>query len=420
MNNQVHKRLSNEQVKAILEKYYLKEMKADQAQSLLGLKRRQFFEWAKRYKKGPKQFSIKSKRTNAHRKITSGIEKIILKELKKDKGLIKNRDIPIRYYNYSYIQKRLKEKNKLTVSTPTIINRAKKHGFYIPRKKRKKKHDREVITNYAGELVQHDTSHHLFAPYAEKKWYLITSIDDYSRFMLYGNLFERESRWHHIEAAEYVFLRRGLPLKYYVDRHSIFKSIKTKEGLYYKYEHDQNEGDPQWRQVLRDLKVGVIYALSPQAKGKVERPYGWLQDHLVRTCAREGVKKIKEGREILKKEINRYNYHQVHSTTQEVPIIRLENALKQNKSLFKPFKLPSPYQSSKDIFCLRFQRKTDGYRKISFEGIKLRVPVDPYQPVDLKLVPNPKRALTEVRIWHKMKLVGTHTIKNSDFKTPLF
>ena len=39
-------------------------------------------------------------------------------------------------------------------------------------------HDREVLTNYAGEIVQHDSSHHKWSPYAQEKWYLITSLDD--------------------------------------------------------------------------------------------------------------------------------------------------------------------------------------------------------------------------------------------------
>lgn len=420
MNNQVHKRLSNEQVIAILEKYCLKEIKTDQAQDLLGLKRRQFFEWTKRYRKNPAKFSIEFTRKKAPRTISKEIEKAILGELKKDKVLIQNKDVPLRSYNYSYIRKRLAQKEKITVSAPTIIDRAKKYGFYIPRKQKKKKHDREVVTNYTGELVQHDASFHLFAPSADKKWCLITSIDDYSRFMLYGNLFERETRWRHIEALEYVFLSRGMPLKYYVDNHSIFRYVEHRDALHYKYQLHQDEADPQWRQVLRDLKVGVTYALSPQAKGKVERPYGWLQDHLVRTCAREGIKKIEEGQEVLKKEMNHYNFHQVHSTTREIPIMRLESAIKQSKSLFRPFKIPPPYQSSKDIFCVRTQRTTDGYRKISLDGMMLRVPVDPYEKVELRLVPDEKTGLTEVRIWHKMKLVDVQTIKTSDLKVNPF
>jgi len=44
-----------------------------------------------------------------------------------------------------------------------------------------------VITNYTGELVQHDCSHHNFAPLLGAKLYLITSLDDYFRALLYAD-----------------------------------------------------------------------------------------------------------------------------------------------------------------------------------------------------------------------------------------
>ena len=52
-----------------------------------------------------------------------------------------------------------------------------------------------------------------------------------------------------------------------------------------------------------------------KAKGKIERPYGWLQDRLVRTCVREDVREIKDAQMVLNQEACRYNYRQVHSTT---------------------------------------------------------------------------------------------------------
>jgi len=70
--------------------------------------------------------------------------------------------------------------------------------------------------------------------------------------------------------------------------------------------------------VLNDLNVDVTYALSPQARGKIERPYQWLQDRIVRTCAREKIREIDEAQKVLEEEVGRYNYHQVHSTTGEV------------------------------------------------------------------------------------------------------
>lgn len=418
MNNQIHKRLSIDQVKAIFEKYGQKEIKADQAQDLLGLKRRQFFEWVKRYKSDPSHFSIEPKRTHAHRKISDETEKEILKELELEKRLIEDKGVPLKFYNYSYLKNQL-DKKSVIVSVPTIISRAKKYGFYIP-KPEKKKHDREVITNYPGELIQHDSSHHLFSPPAQRKWYLITSIDDYSRFILYGHLVERETSWRHIEALEYVFTTKGVPLKYYVDSHSIFRYIEARDSLYKKYVLKEEDADIQWRKVLRDLKVSVTYALSPQAKGKVERPYGWMQDHLVRTCYRENITHIKDGVEILRKELNHYNYRQVHSTTGEIPALRLEKAIKENKSLFRPFKIPSPYESSKDIFCLRYERTTNAYRKISFEGLELKVPVNPYEKVELRIIPDEESQMTEIRFWHRNKLIDMQKIKNTDLKTVRF
>ena len=67
------------------------------------------------------------------------------------------------------------------VSLSTIINRAKANGFYLLKPERKA-HDREVITNYPGELIQHDPSRHQFSIYADSKWYLIISLDDLVAF----------------------------------------------------------------------------------------------------------------------------------------------------------------------------------------------------------------------------------------------
>ena len=81
------------------------------------------------------------------------------------------------------------------------------------------------------------------------------------------------------------------------------------------------------------LRVEAIFALSPQAKGKVERPYRWLQNRGVRTCAIEKLTTIEEARAVLKEELDRYNNHQVHSTTGEVPSIRFDQARKEGNSL---------------------------------------------------------------------------------------
>jgi len=133
-------------------------------------------------------------------------------------------------------------------------------------------------------------------------------------------------------------------------------------------------------------------ALSPQAKGKIERPYRWLQDRIVRTCALEKLTHLEDVRSVLKDELDRYNNHQVHSTTHEISSIRFENARKSGASLFRPFSIPKPYTSAKDIFCLRETRTVNAYRRISLFNREIEVPQVPLrEDVELHLIPDPAR-----------------------------
>ena len=167
---------------------------------------------------------------------------------------------------------------------------------------------------------------------------------------------------------------------------------------------------------MRILGVDVSYALSPQAKGKVERPYRWLQDRIVRTCAIEKLTAIEEVRAVLKEELDRYNNHQVHSTTGEVPSIRFDKARKEGNSLFRPFVLPKPYTSAKDIFCLREKRMVNGYRKISLLNHEIRVPKVPLrEEVEVHLVPDTPREALEVRIWWENQMVQSVVYPLSEF-----
>jgi len=57
--------------------------------------------------------------------------------------------------------------------------------------------------------------------------------------------------------------------------------------------------------VLNDLNVDATYALSPQARGKIERPYQWLQDRIVRNCAREKITVVEGAQKVLEEEAER-------------------------------------------------------------------------------------------------------------------
>ncbi|MEN6318472.1 MAG: hypothetical protein ABFD82_06915 [Syntrophaceae bacterium] len=155
---QLHKRFTDEQVKELIEKYLRKEISRNYLQEILGISKTRFFALVKEHRRDSSSFSIRYFREKKTRTIPQDIERNILKELTTEKQLIEHKDIPIRSYNYSYIKDQLEIRHKQHVSLPTIIDRAKKNGFYLKRPK-KNVHDREVLTHYAGELIQHDSSH---------------------------------------------------------------------------------------------------------------------------------------------------------------------------------------------------------------------------------------------------------------------
>jgi hypothetical protein len=412
--SQVHKRFTSEQVKELLDRYVRNEVERQYLQEMLGIKKRRFFTLLKQYREDPQSFTIQYKRTTPSRRLSPKIENNILSELTLEKKIIEDKDVPLKSYNYSYIKNRLQTTYRQKVSLNTIIHRAKQHGFYLKKPKRTT-HDREVLTRYVGELIQHDASFHLWAPAAQEKWYLITSLDDHSRFMVYAALVNKETSWTHIQALQTVILRYGLPFAYYVDSHSIFRFVQGRDSLWRKHHLLTDEATPQWKQVLEDCNVKVTHALSPQAKGKIERPYGWLQDHLIRTCVREDIADIKPAQQILRREVHQYNYRQVHSTTQEIPYFRFQRALKEKRSLFREFKIPPPFQSPKDIFCLRMNRTVDAYRTISVNHLQFKVHADPYEQVKLRIYPITQQ-LYEIRCWYKATLIDTHKVKNSDLQ----
>jgi len=411
--DQLHKRFTAEQVKVLLKGYSQGALDRSAIEEILGISRSRFFVLLGEYRRNPDRFSLTYHRVTPAR-IPASVEKEIKREIMLEKSLIDDCSLPITTYNYSAISDRL-IKRDIKVSSPTIIARAKGLGCYQPHP-RKKAHDREVVTTAIGALIQHDASHHKWSPYAGQKWALITSLDDFSRKILYADFVEQETAWAHIKAAESIMLAYGIPLRYYVDSLRVFRFVQGRDSVWRKHILQTDEADPQWKQVMRSLGVDVSYALSPQAKGKIERPYRWLQDRIVRTCAIEKISAIDDARAVLKEELNRYNNHQVHSTTGEVPSIRFNKARKEGRSLFRSFALPNPYTSVKDIFCLRETRRVNGYRKILLSNHEIAVPNVPLrEEVEVHLIPDMTRGALAVRIWWENRMVQSVTYPLKEF-----
>jgi hypothetical protein len=164
----LHKSFRDEQARSLLPRYLDREIELEHALGILKIGRSLFFALLRHFRYNPSEFSIVYQRQETTRKISPEIERNILRELRVEKAMIENPKIKLDTYNYTYLRDLLWDKYRQKVSFPAIIKRAKKNDFYLCLSKRKA-HDRRVLTNYIGELIQHDSSHHLWTPLAETK-----------------------------------------------------------------------------------------------------------------------------------------------------------------------------------------------------------------------------------------------------------
>ena len=415
--SQIHRRFTDEQVKVLFQGYCHGQFTRVDLQELLGIGKSRFFALPEAYRQDPEGFTTTYRRS-APAKLSSEVEDAIKTALLREKAIVEDPDLPISSYNYTAIQDRL-EADKIKVSLTTIIDRAKKLECHRPRRRRRV-HDREVLTASIGALIQHDASTHLWCPQAQEKWTLITSIDDYTRKLLFADFFSSESTWAHIQATEAVMREYGLPLRYYVDCLRVFRFVQGRDSVWRKHVLETDDVETQWLKIMRLLAVQVSYALSPQAKGKVERPYRWLQDRIVRTCIYENLSTREEARGVLQAELHRYNNQQVHSTTREIPNIRFERARREGNSLFRQLVVPQPYSSPQDVFCLREKRMVNAYRRISLFNHAIEVPNVPLRVyVDVHMVPDVTSQHMHIRIWWNRTMVHTLTLPLEGFRVHL-
>ena len=381
---QIHNNFKDNEVRQLLTWYENGTMTKTNILRQLSIKDSRFYVLLRDFRRNPASFSVTYKRANPNRRLPEYVVQCIRRELATDQRLIDNPNLPIMFHNYASIRDAVEEATGYGLSAQSVVNYAKKLGYYVERPKNKISHTREVLTDYVGMLLQHDASLHQWSPYAVNgrgqpiKWSLITTLDDHSRKILYAELSERETAWAHIQALESIVLNYGVGISYYSDNHAIFRYVTDRDQqIHVNRVLGTDDATPQWKQCVEAVGMKVTYALSPEAKGKIERPYRWLQDRIVRRAARENARSIDEVRQILYGEIDRYNNRQVHSTTKEIPTKRFERAIREGRSCFRPLDLRTtnpPVESTKDLFCLRAERQVNGYGKISFLGSMLSVP----------------------------------------------
>ena len=381
--NQIHKRIVLFFMKEVLENYDQKRIDIAEALVLLKLSKSQFCRYLKVYRKNPSEFEISYVRTSVNRKLSAETYGKITQLLKDEKELIRNPDVRIGKYNFAAISEELQRENSIEVSAETIRKKAIALKLHRP-KERFAKIYRELETTKIGRLFQHDTCIHQWSPFC-KSFYLILTVDDHSRRIIYAKFFEQETSMNHILAVRDTVQKHGLPLAYYTDRHSIFTFNLNNGPRQKTYQTVVEDADVQWKRVLAKLQIQGICANSPQAKGKVESKFKYLQGRVVRRCAKEEVITLEHAQRILDEEVRYYNEYRFHDVTGQTPLQRFELAQKEGRSVLRSLKFAEG-ESWKDIFCLEYEKKLDAYGKTKVKGIELQLKSSPSQKVTIRYI----------------------------------
>lgn len=149
-----------------------------------------------------------------------------------------------------------------------------------------------------GELVQWDTSiHDWLEGRGAEPIKLIAMIDDASNELL-ARFVAEDSTAEHMRVLRRYLEKNGRPLAFYTDKAGLFRVNPRRKG----YTGEMTEaGESQIGRALRELGIELIHANSPQAKGRVERCFGTLQDRLVKGLRKAGAATIAEANRHLDK-----------------------------------------------------------------------------------------------------------------------
>ena len=189
----------------------------------------------------------------------------------------------------------LDEDDGVTVPVETLRQWLLSAGLWRKCRRRRPYRQRRARREYFGELVQMDGSHHDWFE-GRREWAVLMVLIDDATSEVFAWFSEGETTIAAMEAFRGYVDCYGLPRALYVDRDSIYRCDREatiSENLAGK------EPTTQFGRAMEELDVAIIMAHSPQAKGRVERVHGTLQDRLVKALRRAKISDLQSANRFL-------------------------------------------------------------------------------------------------------------------------
>src|SRR5260221_1601643 len=268
-----------------------KRLNQRQASEILHLSLRQVQRLYKLYQvKGPVALASKKRGKTSNNRIAESIQVSVSEIVKLE-----------RYAGFgpTFMNEKLLELHDIKISRETTRQIMIGTGVWnAKREKRPIIHQQRKRRARAGELIQIDGSPHAWFEDRGDPCNLLVFIDD-ATGRTFGKFFESETTAGYMQTMQEYITQYGAPLAVYSDKHNIFR---INQG-----QCTKKENFTQFGRALKELDIELIYANSPQAKGRVERANQTLQDRLIKEMRLKGISTIEEANKFLNTFWDKYN-----------------------------------------------------------------------------------------------------------------
>ena len=209
-------------------------------------------------------------------------------------------------FNDHHLCEKLVEREGFSLSRETLRRLLRQNGLGSPRKRRAPAHrQRRVPSARLGELVQLDGSPHDWLAGRGPQLTALGLQDDATGKILAAQFFPAETTFGYLCLLRQLLRRFGVPLAFYGDRSSIF--VRNDDTWTVEEQLAGKRRPTQFGRALQQLGITFIAAHSPQAKGRVERLWGVLQDRLCSELRLAGAHDLDSANAVLRRFIADYN-----------------------------------------------------------------------------------------------------------------
>lgn len=394
---------SEEQYKFdVITKVLKKEIKPGMAAKLLGISSRQVRRLKNKVKKeGINAIVHKLKGKCSNHSINSSIKEKALNFIRQTYSDFKP----------TFATEKLEECHQIKISYGTTRLWMIKEGLWKTHKQKKTGEYRSwrPRKEYFGEMEQFDGSYHLWFKnrYLDKEGYpievcLLASIDDATGKITKAEFAENEGVAAVFNFWKEYVLSIGKPLNVYLDKFSTYK-INHKSAV------DNHEFMTQFQRAMFTLGINLISAHSAEAKGRVERLFGTLQDRLVKEMRLANINNPKDGNMFLKEVfVPKFNIKFAVEASKEGDVHKVLSEI-DKKNLNRIFSVQSKRRVNND-FTIQFKNRwyqltelqpttvrakdiilveewLDETMHVSFRGKYLNFSVLPEKPPKIKQLP---------------------------------